>query len=102
MAVSERSVEEILEIFREHSIDLDDICKVIVHLYDFETFDGTPIGRLRDAAKEVLNSNSPHEDPYGEDFGEIDEYFVDPQELREFLGDYPAEDEDEEEEDWII
>ena len=100
MAVSERSVEEILEIFREYGIGLDDICRVIVHLYDFETFDGTPIGKLRDAAKEVLNSQL--EDPDGEDFGEIDEYFVDPQELREFLGDYPDEDEDEEEEDWII
>jgi len=61
MAVSERSVEEILEIFDEHGIDLDDICKVIVHFYNFKIFDGTPIGKLRDAAKEILNSNSPFE-----------------------------------------
>lgn len=58
MAVSERSVEEVLEIFREHGIDLEDVCKVIVHFYDFKIFDGTPIGKLRDAAKEILNSSS--------------------------------------------
>ncbi len=99
MAVSERSVEEILEIFRENGIDLDDVCRVIVHLYDFEAFNGTPIGRLRDAAKEILSLRA--EDPDGEDFGEIDEYFVDPQELREFLGDYPDED-DEDVREWVI
>jgi len=57
MAVSERSVEEIIEIFDQHNIDLQDICKVIVHFYDFKIFDGTAIGKLRDAAKEILNSN---------------------------------------------
>ena len=52
--MAERSVEEILEIFREHGIDLVDICRVIVHLYDLKTFDNTAVGRLRDAAKEIL------------------------------------------------
>jgi len=52
--VSKRSVEEILSIFREHDIDLEDVCKVIVHWYSFSIFDGTPVGRLRDAAKEIL------------------------------------------------
>ncbi len=54
--MSERSVEEILEIFDKHGIDLEDVCRVIVYWYDLSIFDGTPIGRLRDAAKEVLGS----------------------------------------------
>ena len=49
-----KSVEEVLEILNKYNIGLDDICKVIVHLYNFRTFDGTPVGRLRDAAKEIL------------------------------------------------
>jgi len=53
-AVSKRSVEEILSIFREHDIDLEDVYKVIVHWYSFSIFDDTPVGRLRDAAKEIL------------------------------------------------
>jgi len=52
--VAERSVEEVLEIFRDHNIGLVDICRVIVHLYDLKTFDDTAVGRLRDAAKEIL------------------------------------------------
>ena len=51
------------------------------------------------ARHEVMEQD---EDPDGEDFGEIDEYFVDPQELREFLGDYPDEDDEDFEEDLII
>jgi len=54
MAVTERSVEEILEILREHDIGLVDICRVIVYWYDMRTFDNTSVGRLRDAAKEIL------------------------------------------------
>ena len=54
--MSERSVEEILEIFDKHGIDLEDVCRVIVYWYDLSIFDGTPIGKLRDAAKEVLGS----------------------------------------------
>ncbi|WP_297490312.1 hypothetical protein [Thermococcus sp.] len=47
----------------------------------------------RSSTKE-LSSEIGSEDSFDwEDFGEIDEYFVDPQELREFLGDLP-EDED--------
>jgi len=52
--VAERSVEEILEIFREHGIGLVDICRVIEYWYDMRTFDNTAVGRLRDAAKEIL------------------------------------------------
>ena len=96
MAVSERSVEEILEIFDKHGIGLEDVCRVIVHWYNLSIFDGTPVGKLRDAAKEILRSK--YEDPCGDDFGEVDEHFADPQELREFLGDNP----DEDEEDWIL
>ena len=55
MNVAGWSVEEILEIFREHNIGLVDICRVIVHLYDLKTFDDTAVGRLRDAAKEILS-----------------------------------------------
>ncbi|MFA4641518.1 hypothetical protein [Pyrococcus kukulkanii] len=53
--MSKRSVEEILNIFRKYDIDLEDVCKVIVYWYEpFSIFDGTPVGRLKDAAKEVL------------------------------------------------
>ncbi len=41
-------------------------------------------------------------DPYGDDFGEVDEYFADPQELKEFLGDYPDGEDEELEEDLIL
>ena len=54
MSVTERSVEEILEILGKHGIGLIDICRVIVHLYDIRTFDNTSVGRLRDAAKEII------------------------------------------------
>ena len=56
--MAERSVEEILEIFREHGIGLVDICRVIAHLYDLKTFDDTAVGRLRDAAKEILSKGA--------------------------------------------
>ena len=52
--MAERSVEEILEILEKHGIGLIDICRVIVHLYDIRTFDNTSVGRLRNAAKEIL------------------------------------------------
>ena len=54
IGVTERSVEEILEILRKYNIGLMDICRVIVHHYDLKTFDDTAVGRLRDAAKEIL------------------------------------------------
>ena len=60
MSVAERSVEEILEIFREHGIGLIDICRVIVYWYDMRTFDNTSVGRLRDAAKEILGERKGH------------------------------------------
>ena len=56
--MSERSVEEILEIFDKHSIGLEDVCRVIIHWYDLSIFDGTPIGKLRDAAKDRDNNAS--------------------------------------------
>ncbi len=52
--MAERSVEEILEILRKHGIGLIDICRVIVYWYDMRIFDNTAVGRLRDAAKEIL------------------------------------------------
>jgi len=62
MAVSKRSVKEILEIFKEHGIDLEDICKVIVYWYEpFSIFEGTPIGWLGDAAKEILEGSDSHD-----------------------------------------
>ena len=56
--MSERSVEEILEIFDKHSIGLEDVCRVIIHWYDLSIFDGTPIGKLRDAAQDRDNNAS--------------------------------------------
>ena len=52
--MTERSIEEILEILGKHGIGLTDICRVIVYWYDMRIFDDTAVGRLRDAAKEIL------------------------------------------------
>lgn len=61
VVVAERSVEEILEILGKHGIGLVDICRVIVYLYDMRIFDDTAVGRLRDAAKEILGERDSHE-----------------------------------------
>ena len=59
--MAKRSVEEILEIFRDHNIGLVDICRVIVYWYDMRIFDDTAVGRLRDAAKEILGEREARE-----------------------------------------
>jgi len=62
MSVTERSVEEILEILGKHGIGLIDICRVIVYWYDMRIFDETAVGKLRDAAKEIIGERDERGD----------------------------------------
>jgi len=60
--MAERSVEEILEILGKHGIGLIDICRVIVYWYDMRIFDDTTVGKLRDAAKEIIGERDERGD----------------------------------------
>ena len=60
--MAERSVEEILEILGKHGIGLIDICRVIVYWYDMRIFDETAVGKLRDAAKEIIGERDERGD----------------------------------------